>query len=87
MPRSPTPSNPPPRLGLDLGGGLGLRAEIKPEARKAQKPLSPRKFQPGRKSQAATKLRARTDVTGAMPWDDTPDPTAPAGKKTKKGTR
>jgi general secretion pathway protein D len=59
-------------------------AEVKPEARKAglRKPLSPRKFQPGRKSQG-TKLQNR-DVTGAMPWDDTPA-SATANKKTKKG--
>jgi len=65
-------------------------AEAKPEARKAQprKGQSPRKFLPGRKSQAESKLEAKAGATAAqpdaaaMPWDEAaPAPKAPAKKK------
>jgi general secretion pathway protein D len=70
-------------------------AEIKPEARKAltRKSLTPRKYVPGRKSQAAAKAEAsgrKGMSAGAMPWDDTADASAApqsGQKKTKKGTR
>jgi len=61
----------------------------KPEARR--KGQTPRKYTPGRKSQAEIKAEAKkAKPSGAMPWDDTAPASAASAsgqKKTKKGTR
>jgi general secretion pathway protein D len=73
------------------GANVDATADGKPEARKAQlrKGQSPRKYTPGRKSQAQAKAEAEAK-SGAMPWDDTASAgAAPQSgqKKAKKGSR